>query len=49
MGLHLLRVQRATGQRPGVRQRGGTGSVVAVTTVEAGPSLPPALAVNLYA
>jgi len=39
VGLHLLRVQRATGQRPGVGQRGGTGSVVAVTTVEAGPSL----------
>jgi hypothetical protein len=46
VGLHLLRVQRATGQPPGVGQHGGTGSAVA--TVEAGLSLPPVLAVNLY-
>ena len=42
-------LQRVTGQLPGAGQCGGTGSVVAVTTGEAGPSLPPALAVTLYA
>jgi hypothetical protein len=37
VGLHLLRVQRAAGQRPGAGQRGGSGGVVAVTTVQQVP------------
>jgi hypothetical protein len=32
---------QGTGQFPGVSHRGGTGSVVAVTTGELGPSVPP--------
>lgn len=46
MGLHLLRVQRAAGQRPGAGQRGGSGRCRGRDDRGAGPSLPPALGVN---
>jgi hypothetical protein len=42
-------LQRAIEQLPGAGQRGGTGSVVAAPTGEAGPSLPLMLTVTLYA